>query len=116
MGKPTGRTIILYDRVQIGVDPVGRPVYEETPTEVDNVLIGEPTDQEVLDVLNLTGKRTAYVLAIPKGDFHIWTDRRVELPSDFPPGKYRVIGKPIGGQEELIPLSWNKKARIEMYE
>ena len=116
MGRLKGRTVILYDKVQTGVDPFNHPVYEEHPTEVENVLIGEPTDQEVLDTLNLTGKRTAYVLGIPKGDFNIWTDRRVELPSDFPPGKYRVIGKPIGGQEELIPLSWNQKARVEKYE
>lgn len=117
MGKPTGRTVILYDKIQTGVDPFGNPVYDETtPIEVENVLIGEPTDQEIIDTLNLHGKRTAYVLAIPKGDTHIWTDRQVKLPDDFPAGKYRVIGKPVGGQEELIPLSWNKKAQVEKYE
>ena len=114
--KPTGRTIILYDKIQTGVDPFGRAVYEDVAQEIENVIIGEPTGEEVVDTLNLTGKRLAFVLGIPKGDTHDWTDRRVELPADFPAGKYRVIGTPVGGQEELIPLSWNKKVKVERYE
>lgn len=111
-----GRTITLYNKVKTGEDGFGRPVYTESPITVENVLIGEPSGQEIIDTLNLTGKRAAYTLGIPKGDTHTWTDRRVELPSDFPAGKYRVIGMPTGGQEELIPLDWNKKAMVERYE
>lgn len=112
MGRITGRSIILYDKVKTSVDSFNRPVYAETPVTVDNVLIGEPTDQEIIDTLNLTGKRLAYTLAIPKGDTHTWTDRTVEFFGE----KFRVIGHPVGGQEELIPLDWNKKAKVERYE
>lgn len=112
MGRITGRSIILYDKQQIGVDGFNRPVYEDAPVTVDNVLIGEPSQQEVIDTLNLTGKRVAYTLGIPKGDTHTWTDRKVEFFGET----FRVIGHPIGGQEELIPLDWNKKAMVERYE
>ena len=116
MGRITGRTITLYNKVKVGTDSFNRPVYEDVPEEVENVLIGEPASQEIIDTLNTTGKRVAFVLGIPKGDTHVWTDRMVDLPSDFPPGKYRVIGRPVGGQEELIPLSWNKKVQVEYFE
>ena len=75
MGRLTGRSIILYDKVKAGVDDFNRPIYTETPVTVDNVLIGSPSPQEVVDTLNLTGKRAAYTLGIPKGDTHTWTDR-----------------------------------------
>ena len=116
MGRLKGRTVILYDKVETGIDPFGRSVYEDVPIEVENVLIGNPTPQEVIDTLNLTGKRAAYTLGIPKGDLHTWTDRRVELPADFPAGKYRTIGPPAVGQEELIPLAWGKNVQVERYE
>lgn len=112
MGRITGRSIILYDKVKAGVDDFNRPIYTETPVTVENVLIAEPSGQEVVDALNLTGKRAAYTLGIPKGDTHVWTDRKVEFFGET----FRVIGKPVGGQEELIPLSWNKKAMVERYE
>lgn len=116
MGRLTGRSIILYDKVKAGVDDFNHQIYEEMPVTVENVLIGSPTPQEVIDTLNLTGKRVAYTLGIPKGDLHTWTDRRVELPADFPAGKYRTIGPPAVGQEELIPLAWGKNVQVERYE
>lgn len=116
MGRLTGRSIILYDKVKVGVDDFNRPIYTETPVTVENVLIGSPTPQEVVDTLNLTGKRAAYTLGIPKGDTHVWTDRRVELPADFPSGKYRTFGYPAIGQSELVPLQWGKNVMVEKYE
>lgn len=107
-----GIDIILYDKVQTGVDPFNRPVYEDVAETVSNVLVGEPTSDERLDVLNLTGKHVAYTLAIPKGDEHIWTDRKV----CFFGQTFRVIGEPTQGIDHLIPLCWNKKIKVERYE
>ena len=112
MGRLHGVTVILYDRIQDGVDEFNRPVYVEIPNEVENVLIGEPTTQDVIDTLNLTGKRLAYTLAIPKGDAHIWTDRTVEFYGE----RFRTIGNPTQGIEDLIPLQWNRKVKVERYE
>ena len=106
-----GVTITLYDKVQIGIDDFNRPVYEDIPRNIENVLIGEPTTDQVIDELNLSGKRLAYTLAIPKGDTHEWTDRKVEFFGEV----FRTFGKPTQGIDHLIPLDWNKKVKVERY-
>ena len=77
MGRITGRgiAVTLYDRTQTGTDEFGAPTYAETPVVVENVLVGEPSTQDIIDEINLSGKQLAYTLAIPKGDDHVWTDR-----------------------------------------
>ena len=107
-----GIDIILYDKQKIGEDAFGKPIYAETPVTVENVLVGEPTSDEVTDALNLYGKHVAYTLAIPKGDINTWTGRTVEFFGE----KFRVIGHPTQGIDHLIPLAWNKKVRVEHYE
>lgn len=104
-----GTTVTLYERTEAGKDDLNRPVYEETPVEVENVLIGQPSDQEIVDVLNLTGRRLSYVLGIPKGDGHDWTNRKVS----FFGKEFQTIGEPTEGLEGLIPLEWNRKVRCE---
>lgn len=106
-----GITVTLYNRTSDSTDEFNRPIYTETAIAVDNVLVGQPTTDEITDTLNLTGKKLAYVLAIPKGDTHTWTDRTVEFFGE----KFRTIGEPTMGIEHLIPLSWNKKVRVERY-
>lgn len=104
-----GTTVTLYEREEVGKDDLNRPVYEETAVEVENVLIGHPSDQEIIDVLNLTGRRLSYVLSIPKGDSHEWTNRKVSFfGKDF-----QVIGEPTEGLLGLTPLDWNLKVRVE---
>lgn len=104
-----GQTVILYEKTENGEDEFNKTLYTETPVEVSNVLIAPMSEEEILDVLNLTGKRAIYQLAIPKGDTHDWENKKVE----FWGRQWRTIGKPIEGQEELIPLLWNKKVRVE---
>ena len=111
MGRFSGRTVIIYDKQQIGVDGFHRPVYEDVPVTVDNVLIGVPTAQEVTDTLNLTGKRAAYTLGIPKGDEHVWTDRKVGFFGEV----FRTIACPVRGQDELVPLDWSQNVMVERY-
>lgn len=107
-----GINIILYDKQKTGEDAFGHPVYSETPVTVENVLIGEPSGEEITDALNLYGKHVVYTLAIPKGDENTWTDRTVEFFGE----KFKVIGHPTQGIDHLIPLAWNKKVRVEHYE
>ena len=106
-----GITIILHDRAQVDVDAFNRPVWQETDIPVENVLIGEPSTQEIIDELNLSGKQLAYTLAIPKGDEHVWTNRRVSFWGET----FETIGEPTRGIEHLIPLSWNKKVKVTRY-
>ena len=112
MGRLRGLSIILYTKNKVGEDEFGAPVYEELPEVVNDVLVGEPEGSDVTDTLNLTGKRLAYTLAIPKGDTHEWRDRKVE----FFGRKFRTFGEPVEGIEGMIPLRWNKKVKVERYE
>lgn len=107
-----GITIILIEKTQIGENSFGEPIYTETETEVNDVLVGEPSTDEIQNVQVLFGKRVDYALAIPKGDDHVWEDTEVILPAPFA-GRYRTIGYPTAGIEANIPLRWNKKVRIE---
>jgi len=107
-----GISIILYEKTEAGTDPFGKPIYTEAPLVVENVLIGEPSSEDIVDALNLYGKRVAYTLGIPKGDMHTWEDSTVEFFGQ----RFRTIGFPTQGIEELIPLAWNKKVKVERYE
>lgn len=107
-----GITVKLYEKVETGEDEFGHPIYEEVAVEVENVLVGEPTTDDITTTQDLTGKVVVYTLGIPKGDKHDWKDRRVEFFGEM----FRTIGFPIQGIEENIPLSWNKKIKVERYE
>jgi hypothetical protein len=109
-----GITVTLYERMQSGTDAFNRPEYTEIPVEISNVLVAPATEagQELLDVLNLTGRKAVYTLAIPKGDTHSWEGCRV----DFFGERWRVIGLPTEGIEDLIPLAWNRKVQVERIE
>lgn len=104
-----GIPIILYDRIVTGEDDFNKPIYTEVPKVINNVLIGEPSTDAVVEELNLSGKRIAYTLAIPKGDANVWTDRTVEFFGQ----KFHTIGEPTQGIDALIPLAWNKKVKVE---
>jgi hypothetical protein len=107
----TGRTVVLLEKQQTGVDAFNRPTYAEVPVEIENVLIAPLSDQEVLETLNLTGRKAVYQLGIPKGDAHDWENQRVQFFGQT----WQVIGIPTEGQDELIPLFWNKKVKVERY-
>lgn len=107
-----GITIQLYEKTQTGVDDFGAPIYSETAKDVSNVLIGEPTTDEITQSLNLHGKRLAYTLALPKGDANEWDNVTVE----FFGAKFKTFGDVTQGIDDLIPLGWNKKIKVARYE
>lgn len=104
-----GTTVILYNKTEVGRDSINNPVFETASEEVENVLIGSPGEQEIVDVLNLTGRKVSYVLGIPKGDTHDWTDKKVT----FFGKEFRTIGEPTEGLEGMIPMEWNRRVRCE---
>lgn len=112
MGMIKGIDIILYKKEQIGEDAFNAPIYEEKPVTVHNVLVGEPTEQEVVDAMSLYGKKAVYTLSIPKGDTHDWSNQTVE----FFGRKWKTIGFSKEFIEHMVPLDWNKKVRVEAYE
>lgn len=109
-----GATVLLHVKTRTGTDPFGVPVWEDMTVPVEDVLIGQPTTEEVTDTLNLTGRTAVYRLAIPKGDDHVWENTLVELPPPMA-GLYRTVGIPVAGIEENIPLRWNMKVYLERF-
>lgn len=110
-----GIEITLIGKTLDGTDSFNQPVYKDTQTTVSDVLVGEPSSTDIENNLTTYGKRTAYTLAIPKGDTNTWEGAEVVLPSPFS-GTYKVIGKPTAGIEANIPLRWNKKVHLEQIE
>lgn len=108
----TGVTVTLYERVLTGHDALNDPVYALTPVEVPNVLVGQPTTDEVTSSIDLYGKRIEFMLGIPKGDTHNWEDTAVIIFGQT----YRTVGSTIQGIEANVPTPWHKKVRVCRYE
>lgn len=110
-----GVTVTIEKKTQTGTDGFGRPVYSTTTENVSDVLVGEPSTDDITNNLALYGKKVVYTLAIPKGDTHEWEDTYVTLPAVFG-GKFHTVGYATAGIEENIPLRWNKKVHLEKVE
>lgn len=112
MGQIKGIQVTLYAQTDTGeTDPFGKPIVTETAVSVDNVLVTPASTQEILDTINLYGKKAVYTLAIPKGDTNEWEDRRVSFFGE----DWRTFGFSTTGIEDNIPLSWNRKISVERY-
>lgn len=112
MARIRGITVILYEKTQTGENPLGEPIYEENPVEVENVLVSPASGSDLPEATNLDGRKAVYTLAIPKGDNHKWENSRVT----FFGSDWKTFGFTYGGIDELIPLDWNKKIQVERYE
>ena len=106
-----GITVKLLTLTYKGRDRFNHPTYTEEWVDVANVLVGQPTTEEIEQEKIISGKIVSYVLAIPKGDTHNWTDTQVQFFGQT----FRTIGIPTQGIDENIPLKWNKKVRVEAY-
>ena len=109
-----GTTVTLYELTQTGVDELGVPIYAETPVTVENVLVGEPSTEDIATSTALYQKQIKYMLGIPKGDAHDWMDRKVSWTDSY--GITHVcmtFGFPITGIEANIPTKWHMKVRCE---
>lgn len=113
-----GTDVVLHVKTQkvVGSTPVfdafNNPVYVDSVATVKNVLVGQPTTDEVTQSVDLYGKKIEYMLGIPKGDAHNWEDTEVE----FFGNTYRTFGSTIQGIEANIPTPWHKKVRVCKYE
>lgn len=110
MGMIKGQTIKLHIKEDAGLDEFGTMTYKDTVEDVDNVFIETVSSEQLIADLQFYGKRTAYVLHIPKCDEHIWTDTQVEFYGQ----KFNTYG-PVT-YIPYAPLEWDKKIRCEVYE
>lgn len=107
-----GETIILKQKIKVGDDPFGRPIYEKVDVEVENVIVGSPSFDDAVAELNLSGKRIAFTLGIPKGDTHNWEDTTVSIRGKL----FKTYGFPLTQTEENVPGPWNTQVKVEAYE
>jgi len=112
MARLKGITVTLINKVQTGTDPFDNPIYEDVEIAVDNVLVSPTSSDDVVNTMDLTGRKAVYTLAIPKGDTNDWENQEVRFFGE----RWRVIGIPLQGIDEMIPLDWNKKVMVERYE
>ena len=112
-----GATVTLYERSQAVstdtppvplFDAMNDPVWAWKSVTVDNVLIGQPTAEEISSSVDLYGQKAEFMLGIPKGDEHAWENGRVEFFGET----FRVIGPVIQGIEANVPTPWHKKVRV----
>lgn len=108
----SGITVKLINLVEVGKDDFNHPIYEESETLVDNVLVSPSSQTEIIESFNLYGKKSVYTLAIPKGDEHQWEDSYVEFFGE----RFHVYTPVAKGIDKLIPLQWNAKVLVERYE
>src|SRR5690625_4737866 len=95
-----GITVTLINKKEVGRDPFNKPIYEEVAVDVDNVLVSPTSKDDIVNQLNIDGKKAVYTLAIPKDDNKDWEDAEVF----FFGRRWRAFGIPIQGIDHLIPL------------
>lgn len=116
MGRIRGISVKLYKETQSGTDNFGNPIFSYTPITVENVLVAEPSADDVASAISMYGKKISYVLGIPKGDENDWVDKKVEWTDAY--GQTYVVktfGYPMTGIETNIPGQWHKKIKCEAY-
>lgn len=106
-----GTDIQIVIKTSTENDELGNPIYTETLETVSNVLVGQPSTDDVAETIQLYGKQIAYVLGIPKGDTHNWVDTDVIVFGE----RFHTIGYPMTGIQDNIPLNWGQNVRIERY-
>lgn len=106
-----GMTVQLAVKTVTGYDPFGAPIETEELIDVEDVLVGQPSTDDVTNTIQLYGKKIEYVLGIPKGDTHNWTNAEVIIWGQ----RFRTIGYPQTGIQENIPLRWGQNVRVERY-
>ena len=112
-----GITVSVRTVTAVDTDPFNVPVVSETWEDVDDVLVGEPSTDDITTSMEMYGKRIAYMLGIPKGDAHVWKDTVVKWTDAYgTEHTVRTFGVPITGIEANIPTRWHKKVRCEAYE
>lgn len=118
MARIRGITVKLYKETVTGYNPFGEPIITTEPIEVDNVLVGEPSSDDIVTSTSLYGKTISYMLGIPKGDTNDWINKKVEWTDTY--GQTHTVmtfGYPITGIEENISpqIPWHMKVRCEAY-
>lgn len=93
----------------IGYDENKDEVTTWTETQIDNVLFGRPSTEQIEEVMRLYSVEVSYTLGVPKAYTASLRGCEVFRPRD---GKtYRIVGDPMPLPPELCPTPWNREAQ-----
>lgn len=107
-----GMTIQLVEQTTEGYDAFGAPIVTgETLIDIDDVLVGQPTADDITTSVSLYGKKCVYKLGIPRTDSHEWADHDVVIYGK----RYRTIGEALRGIDANVPTRWNRTISVERY-
>ena len=107
-----GMRVQLVEKTTDGYDAFGAPIVTgEELIDIDDVLVGQPTADDMTTALTMYGKHCVYTLGIPRTDTHEWADHEVIIYGE----RYRTIGTAMRGIDENIPLRWNRNIRVERF-
>lgn len=106
-----GTTIQYVSKTLIEYDQLNAPVYSEELVDVKDVLVGQPTTDDISTAISQYGKKIEYILGIPKGDTHDWVDAEVIIWG----ARFRTVGYPMTGEYANIPLRWGQNVKVERY-
>lgn len=116
MARIKGISVTLYTETIDSADAFNAPTYTTKAVTVDNVLVAEPSTDDVTSALSLYGKKISFTLGIPKGDTNDWTDKDVEWVDAYGRTiKCRTFGIPVTGIEANVPGPWHMKVKCEAY-
>lgn len=107
-----GVSVNLIQRTSTGTDILGNQVWSEDPVTVENVLVGQPTTDDIVTTTQIHGKRLEYWIGIPKGDEHNWENALVEFFGQ----RFETFGHVEKGIDALVPTAWNAKIRCARYD
>lgn len=110
--KPHGIDVTLHVKSSGGINELGEEILIDSTKIVNNVIVAPLSSEDIINEFTLSGKKIAYQLGIPKGNNDNWINTEVEFFGQT----FRTIGIPEEGIEDLIPLSWNKKIKVERIE
>lgn len=112
-----GMTVQIQVETVTGYDAFGEPTVTTAFESVSDVLVGSPSSEEIVNSLQLYGKKITYVLGIPKGDSHNWTDATIVIPNPATgvSETYKTVGFPETGIQSNIPLRWGQNVKVERY-
>lgn len=102
----------MFEKAKTGTDKLNHSTYDIKPIQVSNVLVAPMSTSDIPTSTKADRRKATYQLAIPKGDKYDWDNVDVE----FFGHKWHTVGTPIEGITENIPLEWNKKVTVELYE
>lgn len=108
-----GIPVVLRSYMPGAPDPFGKPTESYAdPVTVLNVLVAPTGTSDIIDGTCLDGKHATAVIAIPKGDTHVWKDGIVE----FFGHRWKVHGEALEGIENMIPLGWHRQWNVERFD